>query len=379
VTDPAGNEAGWDFTLTGPGTPAGGETKTTVADDPGTPNVDETGLAIFATSLEEGSYTITEVQKSGWDVDHASCTFTVDYPADFDRVFSCTFKNTKRGEIDLTKTFNDATPTAGQTFTFSLRTGASQGVDGTIVTPPGTVTLSQSNSWKYNWTNLVPGTYQLCESNVPVGGHSSIENMAGWFSTGVSPSDNSTVCVPVVVGAGSTVSITVNDTPPPGGDTRTIGYWKNWSSCASSKGKQAWVLDQTMAKGAITIGNITLSSATNANGSAVDCAKAVALLNKSSINNGTKLASDPAYNLAAQLLAAKLNVQAGAKTCTVVSGPSGYITTAQNLLVAVNFTGIFTNKNNPGHGAISASQASQMNTLASQLDNYNNNVNSVCP
>jgi hypothetical protein len=284
-------------------------------------------------------------------------------------VFSCTFTNTKRGEIDLTKLFNNATPTGTQSFTFDLRTGASQGVTGTVVGGPAT--LNSSNGWKYNFTNLVPGTYQLCESNVPVGGHSSIENMTGWFSTGTSPADNSTVCVPVVVGAGSKVLITVNDTPPPGGDTRTIGYWKNWSSCAGSKGKQAAILDQTLAKGDITIGLITLTAG--------DCLKAVRLLDKSSINTpSTKLASDPAYNLAAQLLAAKLNVQAGAKTCSAVSGSSGYITQAQNLLVAVNFTGVYTNKNNPGHSAISASQATQMNNLATLLDNYNNNAGSVC-
>src|SRR4029079_11759329 len=175
VTSPAGHEAGWSFVLSKGGTNL--ETATTVADNPGTPNVDQTGLAVFSTSLDEGTYRITETTQTGWDADKAYCEFTVNYPADFDRVFSCTVTNTQRGEIDLTKLFNNATPTGTQSFTFSLRTGASQGVDGTIVTPPGTVTLNQGNGWKYNWTNLVPNTYQLCESNVPVGGHSSIEDM----------------------------------------------------------------------------------------------------------------------------------------------------------------------------------------------------------
>ena len=47
---------------------------------------------------------------------------------------------------------------------------------------------------------------------------------------------------------------------------------------------------------------------------APDCLKAVSLLNKSTIDTGKKMASDPAFNLAAQLLAAKLNVVAGAVT-----------------------------------------------------------------
>jgi len=38
-----------------------------------------------------------------------------------------------------------------------------------------------------------------------------------------------------------------------------------------------------------------------------DCVSAVRLLNKSTIDNGKKMASDPAFNLAAQLVAAQLN------------------------------------------------------------------------
>jgi hypothetical protein len=66
-----------------------------------------------------------------------------------------------------------------------------------------------------------------------------------------------------------------------------------------------------------------------------DCLKAVRLLNKSTIDTGKKMASDPAFNLAAELLAAELNVVAGAGTCpAVVSAING----TQTLLAATHFT-----------------------------------------
>ena len=57
VTNPAGGEAGWSMTLNGPGTPTGGETVVTGAN----------GEAPFTTTLQQGSYTITETAQLGWD------------------------------------------------------------------------------------------------------------------------------------------------------------------------------------------------------------------------------------------------------------------------------------------------------------------------
>ena len=110
----------------------------------------------------------------------------------------------------------------------------------------------------------------------------------------------------------------------------------------------------------IAIGDLALHSG--------DCLKAVRILNKSTINNGKKMASDPAFNLAAQLLAAKLNVVAGAgvSTCAAMA-----INQAQALLDLVNFNGIT-------HNTLTAAQSSLMNSLANTLDRYNNNL-LVCP
>ena len=59
--------------------------------------------------------------------------------------------------------------------------------------------------------------------------------------------DNSYVCAPIVVTPGETTHLTIDNVPPPGGMAKTIGFWKNWASCASSKGKQGPVLDETLA------------------------------------------------------------------------------------------------------------------------------------
>jgi hypothetical protein len=74
----------------------------------------------------------------------------------------------------------------------------------------------------------------------------------------------------------------------------------------------------------------------------------------------------PAYNLAAQLLAAKLNVTAGAGTCAAATTA---IADAQALLDLINFTGTGSYKNK-----MTAAQQAQANALAATLDSYNNNT-----
>jgi hypothetical protein len=101
------------------------------------------------------------------------------------------------------------------------------------------------------------------------------------------------------------------------------------------------------------------------------CQEAVSLLNKSDIKNGKKMASDPAYNMAAQLLGALLNIRAGAFSCPTVQTE---VDAALALLVKYNFlgTGSYGNK-------MSAADQSLANTLASELDAYNNNNYAICP
>jgi hypothetical protein len=313
-----------------------------------------------------GKYNVAETAIPGWDLTSATCdkSETIsDIDVGAGETVTCTFVNTQRGAIEITKTFNGQPPAAGSSYTFQLRTGASQGVEGTI---QSTLVLNGANSFKGSFGNLVPGDYQVCETNIPVGGHSDLSDRPGAFTPTPDPGDNSTQCAPITVGAGETVKITVNNTPPPGGDQRTIGYWKNWASCAGSTGKQAPKLDQTLyAAGAngISVGDLVLHGGSTPNLSP-DCLKAVRILDKSDIVTGKKMASDPAYNLAAQLLAAKLNVVAGAGQCPAATQA---ISDAQTLLDAINFngTGSYANK-------MTSAQKTLANQLATTLDQYNN-------
>jgi hypothetical protein len=141
--------------------------------------------------------------------------------------------------------------------------------------------------------------------------------------------------------------------PGGSGTPLTIGFWKNHSSCSPSNGGQAFVLDSTLAHAPITVGRVILTGSS--------CTQAYAILNKSDFN-GVKRASDPAYNLAAQFLAAQLNLASGATSCSNVLNA---VAQAQQLLFDVNFTGV-------GPTTMSAAQAAQANSLASFFDAYNN-------
>jgi hypothetical protein len=171
------------------------------------------------------------------------------------------------------------------------------------------------------------------------------------------------------VAPGEKKTFTVDNTPPPGGRALTIGFWKNWASC--SGGNQKPVLDQTLAKAepsGTTIGILTLhGSTTNAN-LAPDCTKAVRLLNKSTVDTAKKMASDPAFNLAAQLLAALLNKTAGAGISGCVLSK---IDAAQTLLATIKFNGIT-------HTAMTTAQTTDANNLAKALDDYNNDRPVLC-
>jgi len=159
---------------------------------------------------------------------------------------------------------------------------------------------------------------------------------------------------------------------------RTIGYWKNWSSCSS--GGQKSVLDRTLATAeplgvvlSATSGvqpvfgptyYLALHGSTATPAKAPDCTAAVRLLDKSTIDAGKKMASDPAFNLAAQLLAAELNFRNGAamKPAAVAA-----VNEAVLLLGKYQFNGVT-------HTPISAADASMMNSLAKVLDAYNNGM-----
>jgi hypothetical protein len=269
--------------------------------------------------------------------------------------------------------------------TFQLRQGASTTQIGTTLETKSTLVNGQSVGTLSFSTNLTPGqTYQMCEVVMP-----------GWLTSlgtfvpnsfippdGLAPNptvDNSILCVDFVTTPDETKVFTIDNTPPPGGRGLTIGFWKNWASCTSSSTKKLPILDQTMAKAeptgivvSATSGTypafgqtfyLVLHGSTVMPNAAPDCLKALRLLDKSTINTDKKMASDPAFNLAAQLVAAQLNYAAGAGKKPAVTNA---IQQAVLLLGKYKFDG-------QTHTKISNADATTMNNLAKILDDYNNN------
>jgi hypothetical protein len=348
------------------------------------------GLATF-TSVDTGTYQLCETLKDntwfnsdpGPATDATPCRSVTIYSG---QTATKSFGNFQEAKIKVTKTVNGGPLSSTDSFTFTLRSGATtaSASDGTILQ---TVTITQQNNPVTFNANLTPGTYQVCETVPPKYGTSLIEtdwNGSGtvtygdpsqngdWFvpglslSSGSSQVDNTTVCANITVKSGDgTVSLTIDNHPP--SLARTIGYWKNWSSCANSKGKQAAVLDQTLAA-AVTAGHpITLGSY-----QVTTCAVAVDILDKRYVGNatrvgdGAKAATNPAVNAAAQLLAYKLNLQLGANASC-----SAAVTAAKN--VDAYLTQLGYNGSSPT--SVSNKQiAANLNYASSILDAYNNDT-----
>jgi hypothetical protein len=394
ITLPAqvAGDDGWEWTFTLSGPP--GFVGTTA-----TANAGQAGVEFGVTLTEEGTYTVTETLKPKWDLtgviqpDGSSsttvCAFVVDFPTDFGKSFGCTFTNTKRGLVKVVKTLKGGALTTEQ-FTFQLRTGASGNADGAV--KETLVTNSGGNGSTLNFAELlVPGThYQMCEAT-QAGWMTSFNDVnAPYFVPGAfqppgnnipNPGvDNSWLCVDFTVSPGETKTFNVDNSPPPGGRGLTIGYWKTHASCTTSSTKKDPALDKqlfassgilkqsqivSLVPGITTKGLYGQNATTTA-----DCAHAVSLLDKRDFN-GAKKASDPLFNMAAQLVAAELNLASGAKTCPAVVNA---VNTAEGLLATKAFTGF--GYANP---KLTAAQATLANSTATTLDDYNNNRTSVCP
>ncbi|UCD99194.1 MAG: hypothetical protein JSV42_00270, partial [Chloroflexota bacterium] len=270
--------------------------------------------------------------------------------------------------------------------------------------------------------NLDPTkTYTFCETNAPAG-WASLWSFGGQPITPYNPDrfpsdgfpngqDLGNRCFDFGAGTdypipeGGTIAFTV-DNRFPGGEPRTIGFWKNWATCtggnqqytattnAGYEGNPSdpaasaariqegyFLLDDVLNPPGITLGSFTIpaSDATwsvTIKGKTVTktgCEIAVDLLDKTNWFSGKKAANDAAYGMAAQLLAAKANTTAGAKQCTALSEA---VLAADNLLSSINFDGTGDYLGPKVKGDLQTKRNEAI-SLADTLDKYNNGL--LCP
>lgn len=140
----------------------------------------------------------------------------------------------------------------------------------------------------------------------------------------------------------------------------------HWALCGRPSRRRP--LDQTLyLEGSITIGLLTLNAGDDPD-AAEDCLVLRALLDKRDVVSGKKRASEPLFNLAAQLVSVKLNLIAGAGFCPALTTA---VSQADTLLINKSFTGTDAKAN------LNPTQAALANQLAQTLDSYNNNT--LCP
>jgi len=191
TTVPAGSEAGWSFTLVGPGTPMGGE------------HLESNGVAptTFATPLQAGMYTIAQSTRPGWDQTSATgCVFTVAYPADADHAFTCSVSDTKEGRVTVGVTHTGSPPSGADAFHFVL----SGGPDDVLLTQ----VAGASNGGNLDFGLVRPGEYVLCQQVLPAGWTTS------FVSTGGIPNAGGDICLPFTLAPGQVKAFKVDTTSP---------------------------------------------------------------------------------------------------------------------------------------------------------------------
>lgn len=339
-----------------------------------------------------GLYTSTEIVPDGWDLTNISCvetkventgifyqTSSVQFNVQPGEFIDCTFTNTKRGMADLLKTVSGVAPNGSyDPFSFQIRSGGTAVATAISDVITGDAVFSCVGGYPEICVNvdgmakLLPGDYAFCEVDLTVGWENTgtVENGAVtplvWYNP--NPVDNSTECADFTITAGETLHFKVDNVPPPGGDARTIGYWKNWSSCSNGGQYDKYLAD--IADGTLDEYNsldhhLPIELYT---GFVVDsCDLGVSILDKRDFASGKKMASDPAYGMAAQLLAALLNLDSDAAYCQELLDA---VVDAQSLLADIGFdaTGKYLKGGPDAHEA---------NYLAGVLDAYNNNE--LCP
>jgi hypothetical protein len=271
----------------------------------------------------------------------------------------------------------------------------------------GDVTTTQTSTTDFNFggRKLIPGeSYTLCEVGVPAGWSTmwwiDDGDIEGVFENGETilplynpnatdnpPQDLGTRCFDF--GEGTDYPLVPGETLVfgalnafPGGEPRTIGYWKNWNYC--SGGNQpltAWenggpaagffILEDVLNFPGITIGSFTIPGTEPNTGPPMACQDgaevARLLLDKRDSVTEKNMARDAAYELASQLIAAKANIAAGAASCDDLDDA---ILEADALLTTILFDGTdgYLSSKDP----LADTYRQPALDLAKTLDDYNN-------
>jgi len=240
-------------------------------------------------------------------------------------------------------------------------------------------------------------TYTVCELETPIG-YSSVWKIDDSSVTAYNPDapseDYGNRCVDIGDGTdwefaiGESMAIDIdNQTPPPGSTPRSPGYWKNWTllgkghQAATAAANGGWangfwlledVLDQAVG-GGIRWDDILSDSFPSfwlVPEQAVEILQMRVVSVNGRVGDGKVLASDPARQLARNLLAAQLNLGAGAcSTSAVLSA----VVAAEALLDKYDVDGKSSTAYPIGK---KGSDAALARSLSGYLDGYNNGL--VC-
>ncbi|MBU3217875.1 DUF7507 domain-containing protein, partial [Clostridium estertheticum] len=232
---------------------------------------------------------------------------------------------------------------------------------------------------------LMPGIYQLCQL-VPNGYIPDyILGAYGeeWFKPGYAPNAGGTepvvwVAVNFIVKSNGAINLQVRNRTmnsvkkikinnQVGQMPLTLGYWRDHSSYKRSSYNQTprMLYKTTQANKTIIIGILPLPGGTTPNNAGTSEIYAYNIMNKFTINGKKKMFSDLCFNLAAQLLAYRLNHVHSALLSTVASYAADY---AQAILVEENFDG------NTHDNKLSNKVIANINYLTMVLDAYNNST-----
>jgi hypothetical protein len=294
----------------------------------------------------------------------------------------CTFVNGKRATLALNKRENGELPLS-TAWSFELRTGAtttSAGAvraAGTADLATGAVTLSCAGGENPD-CSMAAGTawlraqeYQLCETGMAAGW---TNNLVGFTPAGSAAegSADGAECVTIslrtaasettasVLGIDFVDNVLASDAPepsPPGLEAPLgMGSWRKAASCESANAQSGGsILAAVLSVSTLTVGDL----------GGLSCTDIARLLSKQD-RDGHNRASDAAYNLASQLVAAKLNQLAGAPVPECVASAMG---AADQLFREIGFVG------RGDYLAARTGEKSLRNSalvVAELLDRYNN-------